>query len=58
METLSIIFGILTGLEILVFTYKPIFGSHDEFRKWVKYLLIPDIISFFRGKEYHKDIRS
>lgn len=50
MEAVNLFVAIAAGLWILVVTWKPFFGTSDEFDKSVGYSFTPDIISLFSGK--------
>lgn len=51
---MAAILGILSGMAILIFLFKPFFGSASRFWQCVRFWITPDLFSLFRG-EYMAD---
>ena len=54
MEHLAQGLGIVTGITALILSFKMIFRDSEDFFDCLKFWLMPDIISLFRG-EYMDD---
>ena len=50
MNVLAIILAIVVGGGVATLLFKPFFGNRTEFFRCVKFWLMPDIVSLFRGE--------
>lgn len=54
MNDLGMTLGIISGIVVMVLTFKMFFGCKNEFFRCVKFWLKPDFISMLNG-EYFED---
>ncbi len=50
METLALIAAIVSGVLVLVFSFRFFFDCRDDFFDAIRHWFTPDIISMFRGE--------
>ncbi len=50
MEIVAIVLAIIVGGGVMALLFKPFFGNSEELWRCVKFWLMPDIISLFRGE--------
>jgi hypothetical protein len=54
MHVIAVVLAVVMASVIAALLFKPFFGDRDEFFRYLKFWLTPNIVSMFRG-EYWKD---